>query len=298
MKDTEKKPVVSIICLTYNHAPYIRECLDGFMMQETDFTFEVIIHDDASTDGATDIVKEYAAIYPDIIKPIIQTENQYSKHNDFNVIMKLCLDRCGGKYIAFCEGDDYWIDPLKLQKQVDFLKNNSEFGMICSDCHKLMPDGAKIYHQHTTKEALILSDILYSRNKISTLTVVLKRKLLNDYPFEIISKYNWPLIDFPMWIWILSKEKCHHMNWSTSIYRVLNNSASHNPDEKKQFLFSLSIFEIQETMCKLLHRRNLFPIYIRKLLFIIQSVAAKPSKDIYRMKYLFIKAYQKNEKII
>ena len=119
---------VSICCLAYNHEPYIRQCLDGFVMQKCNFTFEVLIHDDASKDKTASIIREYEAKYPDIIKPIYQTVNQYSigvsatkKHN---------FPRSKGKYIAICEGDDYWTDPLKLQKQVDFLEANQNFS-IC-----------------------------------------------------------------------------------------------------------------------------------------------------------------------
>jgi len=125
----QNKPIVSIICLTYNHAPYIRECLDGFLMQKTDFPFEVIIHDDASTDGTTEIVREYAAKYPDIIKPIIQTENQYSKHHKFGLIMEDCYSHSSGEYIALCEGDDYWTDCQKLQIQVNFMENHAGYTM-------------------------------------------------------------------------------------------------------------------------------------------------------------------------
>ena len=119
--------VVSISCITYNHAPYIRQCLDGFMMQQTNFAFEVLIHDDASTDGTTDIIKEYEAKYPDIIKPIYEEENQWVKGRRGSAVFN--FPRAKGKYIALCEGDDYWTDPLKLQKQVDFLKKNPAYSM-------------------------------------------------------------------------------------------------------------------------------------------------------------------------
>ena len=115
--------LVSISCITYNHAPYIRQCLDGFMMQKTNFAFEVLIHDDASTDGTTDIIKEYEAQYPDIIKPIYEEENQWVKRRRGSAVFN--FPRANGKYIALCEGDDYWTDPLKLQKQVDFLEKNA-----------------------------------------------------------------------------------------------------------------------------------------------------------------------------
>jgi glycosyltransferase involved in cell wall biosynthesis len=124
------KPLVSISCITYNHEPYIRECLDGFLMQKCDFDFEVLIHDDASTDGTQEIIKEYQEKYPEIIKPIFQTENQYSKGvRGMNI--KFNFPRAQGKYIALCEGDDYWTDSLKLQKQVDVLEKHPEID-ICS----------------------------------------------------------------------------------------------------------------------------------------------------------------------
>lgn len=119
--------LVSIKCLAYNHEPYIRECLEGFVMQKTNFRFEAIVHDDASTDGTADIIREYAEKYPDIIKPIFETENQYSKHD--GSLGRIMNEACTGKYIAMCEGDDYWTDPLKLQKQVDFLEEHEDYSM-------------------------------------------------------------------------------------------------------------------------------------------------------------------------
>ena len=119
------KVLLSVCCLAFNHDNYIRKCLEGFVLQKTDFAFEVLIHDDASTDKTADIILEYEKKFPNIIKPIYQRENQFSKGvwvtRDFNYA------RAKGKYIAMCEGDDYWTDPLKLQKQVDFLENNEDF---------------------------------------------------------------------------------------------------------------------------------------------------------------------------
>lgn len=119
-------PIVSVCCITYNHCSYIRQCLDAFLMQKTNFQIEIIVHDDASTDGTQDVVKEYALKHPDLFKIILQDENQYSKGVD---VLRLVFERADGKYIAICEGDDYWTDPLKLQKQVDFLEANPEYVM-------------------------------------------------------------------------------------------------------------------------------------------------------------------------
>ena len=120
-------PLVSVICATYNHENYIREAIEGFLLQITEFPFEVIIHDDASTDTTTSIVQEYAEKYPKIIRTIFQKVNQFSKGQK---TVPTVLPYARGKYIALCEGDDYWVDPYKLQKQLDFLENNKDY-VIC-----------------------------------------------------------------------------------------------------------------------------------------------------------------------
>lgn len=123
----ENDIIVTIRSLVYNHEPYIRQCLDGFVMQKTNFRFEAIVHDDASTDGTADIIREYAEKYPDIIKPILETENQYSKHD--GSLARIMNEHTHGKYVALCEGDDYWTDPYKLQKQVDFLESHPDYSL-------------------------------------------------------------------------------------------------------------------------------------------------------------------------
>mgnify|MGYP001771396543 CR=1 FL=1 len=128
-----EKVFVSVQCLVYNHASYLRQCLDGFVMQKTSFKYEVIVHDDASTDGSTDIIRDYAQKFPNIFKVIIQHQNVYSK--GISPTKKYVLPLCTGKYIAMCEGDDYWTDPYKLQKQVDYMEAHPE----CAICfHPVM----------------------------------------------------------------------------------------------------------------------------------------------------------------
>ena len=135
-------PLVSICSITYNHAPYIRQCLDGFLMQKTNFKYEIIIHDDASTDGTTEIIKEYAEKYPDLITPVFQTENQYSKGLR-GFFAKFVFPHAKGKYIALCEGDDFWIDPYKLQKQVDFMEANPEYSMCFHSIKEILDESVK-----------------------------------------------------------------------------------------------------------------------------------------------------------
>ena len=135
-----EKPLVSICCTAFNHEEYIRDALEGFLMQETDFTYEVLIHDDASTDGTADIIREYEKKYPEIIKPIYQTENQYSQglspsRNNFV--------RAQGEFIAICEGDDYWTDKDKLQIQVDALKTHQQVDLCFHPCVIIDEDKGK-----------------------------------------------------------------------------------------------------------------------------------------------------------
>lgn len=122
---------VSVICVAYNQEAYIREAIESFLMQKTSFTFEILIHDDASKDRTPDIIREYEKKYPDIVKPIYEAENQYSKKVD--IIQEIMISKVRGKYIALCEGDDYWTDPLKLQRQYEVLEENQGIN-ICAHC--------------------------------------------------------------------------------------------------------------------------------------------------------------------
>ena len=114
-KDDEEKPLVSVICLCFNEELYIKQALESILDQKTNFTFEIICHDDASTDGTSNIIQEYAEKYPDKIVPILQEDNKVSKGEQ--IILKYIYPVSRGKYMAYCDGDDYWTDKNKLQKQ-------------------------------------------------------------------------------------------------------------------------------------------------------------------------------------
>ena len=133
--------VVSIVCNTYNHEEYIRDALDGFVMQKADFAFEILVHDDASTDNTAQIIREYEAKYPELIKPIYQTVNQYSQ--GIGISRTYQYPRAKGKYIAICEGDDYWTDPDKLQKQVEALEAHPEVDICAHSVSMVMANTGK-----------------------------------------------------------------------------------------------------------------------------------------------------------
>ena len=132
------EPKVTVICLAYNQAPFIRDALEGFVRQQTTFPFEVVVHDDASTDGTADIIREYVQRYPTLFKPIFQKENQYSK--GVPIGPAFCFPLVRGQYVALCEGDDYWTDPLKLQLQADALDANPGTD-LCAHCARVTKNG-------------------------------------------------------------------------------------------------------------------------------------------------------------
>ncbi len=192
-----EQPLLSCCCITYNHANFISQAIDGMLIQETDFPFEIIIHDDASTDGTVDIIKQYAKKYPRIIRTILQTENQYSQKKN---IMAIPIKEAKGKYIASLEGDDYWIDPLKLQKQVDFLENNSDYiccyhnAMVINGKNEVIRDtyitGAKDY----SREELLASDTDVHTHSVVFRNVIDYPDDLRDIPFG--DMVRWHLMGF------------------------------------------------------------------------------------------------------
>ena len=178
-------PLVSISCMTYNHASFIKTCLDNLLGQKTNFPFEIMIHDDASTDGTREIIEDYVSRYPNIIFPLYQKENQYSK-GVRGLSSQYNYPRCRGKYIAICEGDDYWNDPLQLQKQVDFLEAHDDYVLTFHDFNVVDNDGKVInanplepsQKRDASQKDLICGDLL-----TMTLTLCF-RNVIKEFPPE------------------------------------------------------------------------------------------------------------------
>ena len=180
--------LVSICCITYNHEKFIRQALDGFLMQKTNFKFEIIIHDDASTDSTQEIIHEYENKYPDIIKAIYQKENQYKKGIKASYIT---YQNAKGKYIAVCEGDDYWIDENKLQIQVDYMEQNPK----CSFCfHNAKYLNMK--NMDNTKVCIPFCKKQIRYIKKNNIYDVGELALLDQIP---TASYLFKKVDFPEW---------------------------------------------------------------------------------------------------
>lgn len=210
--------IVSVSCITFNHAPYIRACLDGFLMQKTSFIFEILIHDDCSTDGTREIIEEYSKKYPDIIFPIFQTENQYSK-GVRGMMARFNFPRSRGKYIALCEGDDYWSDPYKLQKQVDFLEANTDFS-ICFHNMKILnesnPSAIEFTNSKDQESVSSILDLASKGNFMFTASVVFK-KPKDGFP-------NWltdlPIGDYAIHLFNAQFGKIKFLDQVMGVYRI------------------------------------------------------------------------------
>lgn len=213
----ERPLMVTIRCLAYNQEPYIRQCLEGFVMQKTNFRFEAVVHDDASTDGTAAIIREYAEKYPDIIKPIYETVNQYSKRD--GSLCRIMDKHTHGKYVAYCEGDDYWIDPLKLQKQVDFMEAHSEYGLVHTYFNYVDTEGRVIpppseLHQHIQErifDGYIWDYYLQNPGFILTCTCLCRKSLYREDEERFL--------DTGLFMMIARQSKVHCIREVTSCYR-------------------------------------------------------------------------------
>ena len=228
-------PLVSVRCITYNQQSYIAQTLDGFLNQETDFPFEVIVHDDASTDKTADIIREYEQKYPKIIKPIYETENQYSKNDDS--LDKIVDSACKGKYIAFCEGDDYWIDPLKLQKQISFLEQNPDYGFSYTNFKVFDQQNNSFFTLDIEGKSgdIYVYEMLKPTSDIWTLTFCCRKDLYLSRPK--LNRKEYFCGDRMMFMHLTSVSKGYYLPECTSVYRKLPESASHSKSKKTKFKF-------------------------------------------------------------
>lgn len=209
---------VSIICNTYNHGSYIRDALESFVMQKTDFQFEVLVHDDASTDNTAEVVREYEEKYPNLIKPIYQTVNQHSQK--VNINKNFQLPRIKGKYVALCEGDDYWTDPLKLQKQYDFMENHPEYSLCACSVAWLNMETGKQFSQCTTtvdRDISIEEIIEEKKGRIfQTASMFIKADVFSERPQWL---YSFPIGDTSMAMHAALNGKIRMMAEEMAVYR-------------------------------------------------------------------------------
>lgn len=238
MEQNNTQPLVAIKCFVYNHEPYLRDCLEGFVIQQTDFPFVAIVHDDASTDKSADIIREYATKYPDIIKPIYETENQYSKSDgSLGRIMNAAVDATGAKYIAMCEGDDYWTDPRKLQKQVDLLEADMSLMAVVTDTSVVDNMGNVL----TAKRGGVVKDDIEGKYTLRdffgtpqhaypTASVMYRNVHAQEIRRMLAHTANGYLGDWTLWIVLHTFGDFYYLNQVTTAYRINPTSVTHTCD--------------------------------------------------------------------
>jgi len=249
-----KELLVSIVCLTYNHEKFIRQTLEGFINQKTEFDFEVLIHDDASTDETAKIIKEYHDRYPNIIKPIFQSENQYSKR--INIVKEYIAPLIKGKYVAICEGDDYWTCYDKLQYQVNVLEKNKD-ASFCSHIVSCVDINSNLLNK-TFPQCDIKNNIITLDNLIAEEFKNEKWFLhLNSYmiPSNIYIQYfkNKPdfaksfyrIGDLPLTLYLLSVGNCVFLPEVMSCYRMMSGGVMSKLAANKDFAIDVTNGKIE-----------------------------------------------------
>lgn len=258
-----KDPLVSVKMITYNHAPYIAQAIEGVLQQKTNFPFELVIGEDCSTDGTREIVFNYQKKYPDIIRVITSEQNVGARTNGYRT-----EKACRGKYIAYCEGDDYWHRSDKLQKQVDYMENHPECGLVCSDYDRFIVKTGKRTRSVNRKNkrnpssnsdfCIIISGT--SKSGILTCTVMVRKDLI----FRVIDSdpilYHsgrFPAGDTPRWAEISRLAKIGYIDESLSTYNGVPESVTMSKNVKKilktrllmkeQMLYFVDKYNLPET---------------------------------------------------
>ena len=262
------EPKVSICCITYNHEKYIRDAIEGFLLQKTTFPIEVIIHDDASTDGTANIVKEYADKYPRLIVPILQSENQWSK--GVRPSPTYVWPRARGKYIALCEGDDYWTDPLKLQKQMDFLEEHQD----CSLCFHAVKF---VYANNPEKNYIRRPKRIPKDFKFEMKHIILQNSFIHTSSIMFLGEHikelpkwlkNAPIGDLPLILLLASKGRMGFINQVMSTYRVGTPnswSLSIRQDRQKQINHHFAVLKMYDSFDEWTQKKYHYFIIRRKM---------------------------------
>lgn len=246
-------PLVSVKMITYNHVPYIRKAIEGVLQQKVDFSFELVIGEDCSTDGTREIVFDYQKKYPDIIKVITSEKNVGARQNSLRT-----AEACEGKYIAFCEGDDFWHRKDKLKLQVDILESHPEYGLVYSDYDLHNVSKGKTITDYCKKVKGItiqtpdINDILADKSGLITCTITARKELMQRIieadPF-LHKSSHFKMGDTQLWAEISLYSKLYRINDSLATHNIFPESATNSKDKRKIINFWISNSEMCVYLC-------------------------------------------------
>jgi glycosyltransferase involved in cell wall biosynthesis len=290
--DNTQPPIVSICCVTYNHKSYIEDSIRGFLAQVTVFPFEIIIHDDASDDGTVDIVKKYSLAYPNIIKVILQNENQF-KSNNFKFLKKI-FEVVTGEYIAICEGDDYWTSSDKLSKQISAMKTYPNVNLSFHPCSKKYKNHIKESHIAYKSGLYTLEDCLLNDfHFIETNTIIFRKKVIEKFDYEVLGRS--PVADVFIRIWASYETGALCVNEVMSIYRVSSAGSwtSRHLDCVNKFNFVIDMFTACEKVVDGLpgEYKKIILMYKLKLLNILNNCKYEKNSKEYKFIYASLSKY-------
>ena len=249
--DAEKEILISVFCTTYNHRKYIRQCLDGMVSQKTEYPFEIIVRDDASTDGTGDIIREYAEKYPELIVPFIQKENMFSQGKS-KVSFEEMFRMSRGKYAAVCEGDDFWTDPEKLQLQAGFLETHPDYSVCCTASWYANEDGSlqkgRVFRRFTESRDLSVEDLIAGWSA-ATNTVVYRKAAMKEIhiPFQGDCVNE----DYARMIYLALQGKAYYLDRITGAYRVASAGSFTQQAAKNADIYKARTLEFAAMMDRL-----------------------------------------------
>lgn len=303
---------VHVVCMTYNHSPYIVETLNGFTVQKTSFPYVCVVIDDDSTDGEQEVIKRYIKENFDLDDPTVARNEETddyiltfakhkTNHNCFFAVYYLKYNHYSikksknpyyerwtqTKYRALCEGDDYWTDPYKLQKQVDYLESHPECGMVYTQAKQYDQETGEIFKG--TAGQTNFMDLLCISNKVMTLTVMFRTALYSKCLKEFTLPIGYKCYDIHFWLYISKHSDIHYIDEITAVYRILKNSASHNSDTTKLAAFIIDLYEIRFFYANHYGYTDLFKDYTKKTINDLFRLSAQRNTNISYMIFLFAK---------
>lgn len=249
-------PLVSVCMTTYNHEAYLAQAIESVLAQQTSFGVELVVGEDCSTDHTREICKRYVTQYPDRVRLVCGPENVGWRANYLRT-----FEACRGKYVAYCDGDDWWSDTKKLQKQVDLMEQDSSCGMCFTRAEDFYQESG--FHEIYPKQTATDFDSLLLQTSIPNCTTLARRELIVRYYSEIHPDRHpeWGTDDWPMWLWFSATSKLCCMPIFTAIHRRLPASVSHEADLKRRIAFRDSLMEISLWFdARYTHGRNHFRI--------------------------------------
>ncbi|MBE0679895.1 MAG: GNAT family N-acetyltransferase, partial [Bacteroidales bacterium] len=240
-------PKVSVFMMAYNHERFIKKSIESILFQKTDFDYDIVIGEDCSSDNTRAVIRSIADQYPGSFVLLLH-ENNVGPHANQRAV----FEACRGEYIAMCEGDDYWTDPMKLMRQVRYLDGHPDTGMICTNYSKYYDQEERFrkdcFNLRAYSDQVKFSDYILDMSSISTATVMLRNDLLRSYFSEISGEMIDSFIvgDTPLWLFIAAKSRIGVLKEETAVYRILHNSACHFNDPADHYKFVLKGFEMAD----------------------------------------------------